>query len=64
MKLTINLKFAAISALSFFCAWAIVTEKADQYVHFAGELNAMFCFMIATVMGVMTAIASFEKLSK
>ena len=64
MKLTINLKFAAISALSFFCAWAIVTEKADQYVHFAGELNAMFCFMIATVMGAISAFASFEKLSK
>lgn len=64
MKLTINLKFAAISALSFFCAWAIVTEKADQYVHFAGELNAMACFLLTSVMGVMTAVASFEKLSK
>ena len=64
MKLTINLKFAAISIISFFCAWAIVTEKADQYIHFAGELNAMACFLLMSVMGVMTAVASFEKLSK
>lgn len=64
MKLTINLKWALISAISFFVAWAIITERADQVVHFAGELNAMACFLLSAVMGVMSAIASFEKLSK
>jgi hypothetical protein len=64
MKLTINLKWALISAISFFVAWAIITERADQVVHFAGELNAMACFLLSAVMGVMSAGASFEKLSK
>ena len=64
MKLTINLKFALISAISFFVAWAIITEKADQYITFAGELNAMFCFLLAATMGCMSAIGAFEKLSK
>ena len=62
MKLTIDLKFATISAISFFLAWAIITEKADEYITFAGELNALACFLLTAVMGCMTAIASFDKI--
>ena len=61
MKLTIDLKFAIISAISFFVAWAIITEKADQYITFAGELNAMACFLLTAVMGCMTAIGAVDK---
>ena len=62
MKLTIDLKFAIISAISFFLAWAIITEKADEYITFAGELNALACFLLTAVMGCMTAFASFDKI--
>jgi len=62
MKLTIDLKFATISAISFFLAWAIITEKADEYITFAGELNALACSLLTAVMGCMTAIAAVDKI--
>tara|TARA_Y100001958_G_scaffold159348_1_gene160477 strand:+ start:1468 stop:1662 length:195 start_codon:yes stop_codon:yes gene_type:complete len=64
MKVTINLKPFAISMASFAIAYSIVTEKIDQYITFAGEANAFGCFVLASTMGLMALVASFEKTTK
>lgn len=64
MKVTINLKPFAISLASFAVAWGIITEKIDQYITFAGEANALACFCLASAMGFLGLIASFEKATK
>jgi hypothetical protein len=36
-----------------------ITEKIDNYIHFAGELNALFFFLMSTLLGGMLLIGAF-----
>ena len=61
MKITIDIKNLAIAAASFGIAYGIITEKIDQYIHFAGEENALGCFVITSMMGVFALVGTFSK---
>jgi hypothetical protein len=41
-----------------------ITYKIDNYIHFAGEANALFFFIMSASIGGMSLIAAFEKSSK
>lgn len=45
------------SILSFGVAYSILMGKAQEVVHFAGELNEMGCFVLASTMGIMALFA-------
>ena len=48
-----NLKFMVTSIVSFFIAYSVLTGSAQEVVHFAGPLNEMFVFILASTMGIM-----------
>ena len=62
MKVILNVPYFLGAILSFLVAYSIVTYKIDKYIQFAGELNALGCFVIVFTMGVLLLIASFERL--
>lgn len=49
-----NYQIILTSVLSFFMAITILNGTAQQYVHFAGELNELGCAVIALTMGVLS----------
>lgn len=51
-----NLKMILLTLISFFISYSILVGWAQEWVHFAGELNEMFCFIISFTMGVMGLI--------
>jgi hypothetical protein len=52
-----NYQIILTSVLSFFMAITILNGTAQQYVHFAGELNELGCAVIALTMGVLSLYA-------
>ena len=52
-----NYQIILPSILSFGVAISILNGTAQQYVHFAGELNELGCATIALTMGVLSAYA-------
>ena len=44
MKVTVDLKFLIPAILAFIISYMTITEKIDNYITFAGELNALFFF--------------------
>jgi len=58
-----NFQMILLTLVSFFISYSILQGWAQQYVHFAGELNEMFCCLLAFMMGVMGLIAiDYKKL--
>jgi len=64
MKLTIDLKYFVIAIISLVLAYMTITYKIDNYIQFAGELNAMFFFICTSTLGILALVGSFVKLSK
>jgi len=42
------------SIVSFGVGYSIMNGTAQKYVHFAGELNELGCFVIAFTMGIIS----------
>ena len=59
MKVTIDLKFFIPAILAFIIAYMTITEQIDNWITFAGELNALFFFVMSTMLGVMLLIGAF-----
>ena len=59
MKVTVDLKFLIPAILAFIISYMTITEKIDNYITFAGELNALFFFLMSTLLGVMLLIGAF-----
>jgi hypothetical protein len=53
-----------LSIVAFTVAGMTLTSTIDNYISFAGELNAMGFFIAATMLGLLGLVASFEKLPK
>jgi hypothetical protein len=49
-----NYQIILTAFASFFVAINILNGTAQQYVHFAGELNELGCAVIALTMGVLS----------
>lgn len=64
MKVTINVFPFLMSVISFILAYMTITYKIDNYIQFAGEANALGFFIMASTLGFLMLIASFEKNSK
>lgn len=64
MKVILNIKALIASIAAFTVAYTTATGAIDNYIHFAGEANAMAFFMVAGVMGVCSLAASFETVKK
>lgn len=64
MKVTINVFPFLVSVISFILAYMTLTYKIDNYIQFAGEANALGFFIMASTLGLLMLIASFEKNSK
>jgi hypothetical protein len=64
MKVTLNIPYFLGAILAFVIAYGIITYKIDQYIKFAGELNALGCFILSFTMGVMMLFGSFERAPK
>jgi uncharacterized membrane protein required for colicin V production len=52
-----NYQIILTAVVSFFVAFNILNGTAQQYVHFAGELNELGCAVIALTMGVLSTYA-------
>ena len=61
MKINLDLKFFIPAILSLIIAYMTVNGTIDNYITFAGELNAMAFFMLSTLMGIMLLIGSVSK---
>ena len=59
MKVTIDLKFFIPAIIAFVIAYMTVTSSIDNYIKFAGELNALGFFVMAFLLGVGLLIAAF-----
>ena len=59
MKVTVDLKFLIPAILAFIISYMTITEKIDNYITFAGELNALFFFLMSTLLGTMLLIGAF-----
>lgn len=59
MKVTVDLKFLIPAILAFIIAYMTITEQIDAYITFAGELNALFFFLMTTMLGGMLLIGAF-----
>ena len=59
MKVTVDLKFLLPAILAFIISYMTITEKIDNYITFAGELNALFFFLMSTLLGMMLLIGAF-----
>jgi hypothetical protein len=64
MKVTINVFPFLMSVLAFTLAYMTITYKIDDYIQFAGEANALGFFIMASTLGLLMLVASFEKSSK
>jgi hypothetical protein len=49
-----NYQIILTAFISFGMAFTILNGTAQQYVHFAGELNELGCAVIALTMGVLS----------
>lgn len=45
------------SIVSFGVAYSILMGKAQEVVHFAGELNEIGCFVLSSTMGILSLMA-------
>ena len=61
MKINLDLKFFIPSVIMFILAYMTVTYKIDQYIQFAGEMNAFGFFIMSALMGIMLLIGSVSK---
>jgi len=52
-----NYQILGVGVLSLLVAWSIMNGTAQQYVHFAGEINELGCTVIALSMGILSFIA-------
>lgn len=52
-----NYQIILTAVVSYFVAFTILNGTAQQYVHFAGELNELGCAVIALTMGVLSTYA-------
>ena len=59
MKVTVDLKYLIPAILAFIISYMTITEKIDNYITFAGELNALFFFLMSTLLGMMLLIGAF-----
>ena len=59
MKVTVDLKFLIPAILAFIISYMTITEKIDNYITFAGELNALFFILMSTLLGTMLLIGAF-----
>lgn len=60
-----NYQAILISVVSYVIAYWILNGTAQKYVHFAGELNEIFTFIIAFTMGTLSLFAiDYKKLIK
>ena len=59
MKVTVDLKYLIPAILAFIIAYMTITEQIDAYITFAGELNALFFFLMTTMLGGMLLIGAF-----
>ena len=64
MKVTVDLKFLIPAILAFIISYMTITEKIDNYITFAGELNALFFFLMSTLLGTMLLIGAFAPAKK
>ena len=61
MKVIVHIPYFLGAILAFVIAYMTATYQIDKYIHFAGELNALGCFVITFAMGTLLLIASFER---
>ena len=52
-----NYQILGVGVLSLLVAWSIMNGTAQQYVHFAGEINELGCTVIALTMSILSFIA-------
>ena len=64
MKVTIDLKFFIPGVIALVIAYMTVTSTIDNYIEFAGELNALGFFVMAFMLGVGLMIGAFIPDSK
>ena len=62
MKITFDIKFLLIAIASFAVAAMTVTETIDKYITFAGEANAAGFFLMAAMLGMITAFMSVDQI--
>jgi hypothetical protein len=60
-----NYQAILLVLISYGIGYGILTGYVQNYVHFAGELNELFCFLMLFMMGTMGLFAiDYKKLFK
>ena len=60
-----NYQLILTTVISFLVSYLILNGTAQKYVHFADELNELFCCVIALTMGILSLIAiDYKKIIK
>jgi hypothetical protein len=60
-----NYQLILTSGSSFLVSYLILNGTAQEYVHFADELNELFCCVIALTMGILSLFAiDYKKIIK
>jgi hypothetical protein len=60
MKVQLNIIPFLGACLAFIIAYMTITSKIDQWIHFAGELNAMAFFFTSLLLGFMGLFTAIE----
>lgn len=61
MTVKIDFKFLLMAIAGFTVAFMTANETIDQYIHFAGEKNALAFFMLSAMAGIFGLIGAFER---
>ena len=49
-----NYQIVLTTIVSFLISYSVLNGTAQEYVHFAGELNEMFVFILSSTMGMIS----------
>jgi hypothetical protein len=61
MTIKIDFKFLLMAIAGFTVAFMTVNETIDQYIHFAGEANALAFFLLSIMLGIGGLVGAFER---
>lgn len=64
MKITVDLKFFILAIISYTVFGMTLNYSIDNYIHFAGEDNAMAFAFMSLFLGMIATYCSFEKVKK
>ena len=64
MTIKIDFKFLLLAIIGIVLAIMTINQSIDQFIHFAGEDNALGFFLCSVFIGIIGLAGSFQKIDK